>query len=182
MLIIIFPLLIMKNLTKLYFFCFLSILFFALNSCGIYKKTNTRDVPTNASERARAAVKEGKGIGIGNIFKKGNNFEFSSSNPMWRASLEILDFLPLAVVDYSGGILITDWYADDFDSENSIKITLRFLSNEIRADSLKIIVHEKKCSSNSNCKVKVMNSRIQQELLTSILRTAAIIDKKTKKK
>ena len=96
--------------------------------------------------------------------------------------LEILDFLPLAVVDYSGGILITDWYADDFDSENSIKITLRFLSNEIRADSLKIIVHEKKCSSNSNCKVKVMKSRIQQELLTSILRTAAIIDKKTKKK
>ena len=172
----------MKNLTKLYFFCFLSILFFALNSCGIYKKTNTRDVPTNASERAKAAIKDGKGIGIGNIFKKGNNFEFSSSNPMWRASLEILDFLPLAVVDYSGGILITDWYADDFDSENSIKITLRFLSNEIRADSLKIIVHEKKCSSNSNCKVKVMKSRIQQELLTSILRTAAIIDKKTKKK
>ncbi len=172
----------MKNLTKLYLFCFLSILFFALNSCGIYKKTNTRDVPTNASERAKAAIKDGKGIGIGNIFKKGNNFEFSSSNPMWRASLEILDFLPLAVVDYSGGILITDWYADDFDSENSIKITLRFLSNEIRADSLKIIVHEKKCSSNSNCKVKVMKSRIQQELLTSILRTAAIIDKKTKKK
>ena len=172
----------MKVLIKLFFFCFLSIHFLSLSSCGIYKKTNTRDVPTNAQDRARQAVDTGKGLGIKNIFNRGQNFEFSSSNPMWRASLEVLDFLPLAVVDYSGGILITDWYADDFNSKNSLKITLRFLSNEIRTDSLKIIVHEKKCMANSNCTVKVLNSRIKKELLTSIIKKAAIIEKQPKKK
>jgi len=172
----------MKYHTKLYFFCLISIIFFSLNSCSLYEKTNTREVSTNASERARAAVDSGQGLGLGNILKRGGNFEFSSSNPMWRASLEVLDFLPLAVVDYSGGVLITDWYADDFDSKNSLKITLRFLSNEIRTDSIKIIVHEKKCVTSSNCTVKILNSRIQEELLTSILKKAAVLNKKTKKK
>ena len=61
---------------------------------------------------------------------------------MWRASLEILDFLPLTTVDYSGGMIITDWYSENSSNE-SIKITVRFLANEVRADSLKIIVHKK---------------------------------------
>jgi hypothetical protein len=68
----------------------------------------------------------------------------ATSNPMWRASLEILDFLPLTTVDYSGGIIITDWYSDNGNND-SIKITVRFLSNEIRSDNLKIIVHKKNC-------------------------------------
>ena len=75
---------------------------------------------------------------------------------MWRASLEILDFLPLSTVDYSGGIIITDWYSEE-SSDNSIKITVRFLDNEIRADSLKIIVHKKNCSSEQNCKINLLN-------------------------
>ena len=66
---------------------------------------------------------------------------------MWRASLETLDFLPLTTVDYSGGMIITDWYSDDTNNLKSIKITVRFLSNEIRTDSLKIIVHQKNCSN-----------------------------------
>ena len=71
---------------------------------------------------------------------------------MWRASLETLDFLPLTTVDYSGGMIITDWYSDG-NKKESIKITLRFLSNEIRSDSLKIIVHKKICNNDLNCKV-----------------------------
>ena len=67
---------------------------------------------------------------------------------MWRASLEIIDFIPLTTVDYSGGIIITDWYSDNQNFNESIKITLRFLSNEIRSDSIKIIVHNKKCKTN----------------------------------
>lgn len=156
--------------------------FFNFQQCGIYKKTNSRDISTNANERARKAVQEGRGVGIGSILKgRGTNYEFSSSNPMWRASLEILDFLPLTVVDYSGGMLITDWYNDEANSNNSLKITLRFLSNEIRSDSIKIIVHEKKCKQN-NCTVRILDSRIQEELLTSIIKKAAILDRESKKK
>ena len=60
---------------------------------------------------------------------------------MWRASLETLDFLPFTTVDYSGGVIITDWYSDQ-DSNESIKITIRFLSNDIRADSLQVSIKE----------------------------------------
>ena len=85
--------------------------------------------------------------------RRGTNYEFSTSNPMWRASLETLDFLPLTTVDYSGGIIITDWYYDNNSSRDSIKISLRFLSNDIRSESLKVIVHKKTCANNNNCKI-----------------------------
>ena len=99
---------------------------------------------------------------------------------MWRASLETLDFLPLTVVDYSGGVIITDWYGEN--QNESLKITLRFLSNEIRTDSLRITVHQKSCSINSNCKIKILKSKIEEELIVSIIKKAAILEKDSKKK
>jgi len=155
-----------------------------LTSCGIYKKVDARKIPTSGEERARKNIEEGRGMSLKGLTggRGSTNYEFSSSNPMWRASLETLDFLPLSVVDYSGGILITDWYGDGVDSKSTIKITLRFLSNEVRTDSLKIIIHEKKCSTNTNCTIRILKSKIQEELLTSIIRKAAILDKESKKK
>ena len=113
------------------------------------------------------------------------NYEFSSSNPLWRASLETLDFLPLNTVDYSGGTIITDWYSDNINNnQDSLKITVRFLSNEIRAGSLKIIVHKKSCSNTNNCKTSLLpnSSKINEELTAAILNKAAIFEKETKKK
>ena len=103
---------------------------------------------------------------------------------MWRASLEILDFLPMTTVDYSGGIIITDWYSDNSsNNEDSIKITVRFLSNEIRSDSLKIIIHKKKCSSQQTCDVEILSqSTISQELRTSIIKKASLIERENKNK
>ena len=101
---------------------------------------------------------------------------------MWRASLEILDFLPLSTVDYSGGMIITDWYSEN-NSEESIKISVRFLSNEVRSDNLKIIVHKKKCTNATNCIISQLdNSEISNELITSIVKTAAKLEKEDKKK
>ena len=105
------------------------------------------------TDRAAKNIKEGGGVSLKKVLnRRGGNFEFSSSNPMWRASLEILDFLPLNTVDYSGGMIVSDWYTGDSSNE-SIKISIRFLSNEVRSDSLKIIVHKKKCSGNQTCKI-----------------------------
>ena len=108
------------------------------------KKVDTRNVPVNAQERARKNINEGRGTNLGDLLgRKGStNYEFSTSNPMWRASLELLDFLPLTTVDYSGGMIITDWYSEN-NSNESIKITVRFLDNQIRSNSLKVIVHKK---------------------------------------
>ena len=162
-------------------FLFSSILI--LTSCGKYKKPVTSN-PTNALERAKKNVQEGRGVSVGGLFGKNRNtnFQFSSSNPMWRTSLETLDFLPLSVVDYAGGMLITDWYADEENSKNSLKISLRFLSNEVRVDSLKIIIHEKKCNTSANCSIRILDSKIKEELLASIIRKAALLEKEKKNK
>lgn len=168
---------------KLKFLSILS-LFIFLNSCGGLSKTDTRNVPVNAQDRARKNVEEGRAAGIGNILKGGKNtFQFSSSNPMWRASLEILDFMPLTTVDYSGGMIISDWYSESNKSNESIKISVRFLANEVRSDSIKVIVHKKNCSTQQTCKTILLNgSKINEELKSSILRKAALIDNQDKKK
>ena len=147
------------------------------------KKVDTRDTPINAQERARKNVEEGKGASIGDLFGGGKtSYEFSTSNPMWRASLETLDFLPLTTVDYSGGIIITDWYYNEQGSASeAIKISLRFLSNDIRSESLKIIVHKKTCKTNNNCQISLLNeTSIKEELHASILKKASLLEKKDK--
>ena len=149
---------------------------FILSNCAALKPGDSKGAPLNSQERARKNVNEGRGVSIGNILgQKNTNYEFSSSNPLWRASLEIVDFLPLTVVDYSGGIIITDWYQENNDNE-SLKITIRFLSNEIRSDSLQIIIHQKKCKTDSNCNIKILNSKINNELISAIIKKAAELD------
>ena len=115
----------------------------------------------------------------------GTSYQFASSNPMWRATLEILDFLPLSNVDYSGGIITTDWYNEGTSLDESLKITVRFLTNEIRSDGIRIIVHKKRCTVGQNCKITKITSAIEQELQVAILKKAILFEKefnKNKKK
>ena len=158
-----------------------------LQSCGIYKPVDARKVSPNSKERVKKNLEEGKGISFGKLMKggAGTNYQFASSNPMWRATLEILDFLPLANVDYSGGIITTDWYNEGTSLDESIKITVRFLTNEIRSDGLRIIVHKKRCNVDQNCKITKISSTLEQELQVAILKKAILFEKefnKTKKK
>ena len=134
-----------------------------LNSCNAFKPkmSSARDNPVKGTDRARKNIEQGKGVSIGNAIGKrgGTTYEFSTSNPMWRASFEVLDFLPMNTVDYSGGMIISDWYTGEGSNDNSsIKISIRFMSNEVRSDSLKIIVHKKKCLQNNNCKVSLVEN------------------------
>ena len=158
----------------------------ALTACGGYEKVDQRTRPDGAQAKARKNIEEGRGATIGGLTRgigRGTTYQFSSSNPMWRASLETLDFLPLTTVDYSGGVIITDWYSDNNSSKESIKISLRFLSNDIRSESLKVIVHQKICSANLNCRVVLLsNTKIKEELHTTILRKAALLEKESKNK
>jgi len=169
------------------FFIIAPLILTMLTSCAAFKpeKVDTRKVSIKGSERARKNIEEGGGVSLNNIIKgrgTGGNFQFSSSNPMWRASLEILDFLPLSTVDYSGGMIVSDWYSGESTNE-SIKISIRFLSNEVRSDSLKIIVHKKKCSGNQTCKIALLdNSKISQELRGTILKKAVELEKESKNK
>ncbi len=181
----------MKNKFFTFFLVFL-VFPLMLSSCGfgekvkkISKPVDLRTEPLDPDERARKNISEGRGITFGNIGNSKTTYEFSTSNPMWRASLETLDFIPLTTVDYSGGMIITDWYSDGINStSDSLKITVRFLSNEIRSDSLKIIVHKKNCKNLNNCNISLLpaSSKIRAELLEVILQKAALIEKESKDK
>ena len=159
-----------------------------LSSCGIYNPSDARKVSPNSKERVKKNLEEGKGISFGKMMDgrgSGGSYQFASSNPMWRATLEILDFLPLANVDYSGGIITTDWYSEGTSLDESIKITVRFLTNEIRSDGIRIIVHKKRCDIQQQCSIKKISSTLEQELQVAILKKATIFQKdydKTKKK
>ena len=161
-----------------------------LSSCNAlkYRPVSAKDYPPEPEKRIKKNIEEGRGISIGGLLgNDGNtNFQFASSNPMWRATLEILDFLPLANVDYSGGIISTDWYNEGTAGDESLKITVRFLTNEIRSDGIKIIIHKKKCTTKQNCVVKKISSALENELQVAILKRATIFEKdivkKTRKK
>ena len=161
----------------------------AFTSCGIYKPVDARKVSPNADERVKKNLEEGRGFTLMGGLKGnegGTNYSFASSNPMWRATLEILDFIPLSNIDYAGGIIITDWYNEGTSSNESVKITIRFLTTEVRADGIKIVVHKKKCSKQQNCTVQKVDSALEAELQVAILRKAAIYERdwvnKNKKK
>ena len=151
-------------------------------SCGPFKPkyTDLRKIPGNPKDKRERNIREGRGFrAMGMLDKKNSgNFSFASSNEMWRATLDLLDFTPLSNVDYSGGVIITDWFNESSD-QDPIKITIRFLANEVRADGLKVIIHKKICKKidNDDCKVVKIDSTLGQEIKLAILKRAAIMQK-----
>tara|TARA_B110000971_G_scaffold148697_1_gene152023 strand:- start:204 stop:761 length:558 start_codon:yes stop_codon:yes gene_type:complete len=169
-----------KNL-KFLFLIFLSSIF--LNSCGgKLPGADARKYPPNPEARVKKNIEEGRGFRLSEVGKnKGGTFEFASSNELWRASLDTIDFMPLASVNYSGGIIITDWYSSNVDNE-SIKISIRFLTNEVRSDALDIKVFNRKCNVQFNCVITEKSGNLVSELTNKILKTAAVYEKQMKVK
>jgi len=171
------------KILKLILFIFISSLF--LNACnGKFPGADARKYPADPKKRVAQNVAEGRGFRLMETIGSNNGgvFEFASSNELWRASLDIIDFMPLASVNYSGGIIITDWYSTDQTSNESIKISIRFLTNEIRSDSLDIKVFNKKCLTQLNCTISEKTGNLVPELRDKILKTASIYEKEKKEK
>jgi hypothetical protein len=166
-----------NNIVKILSIIVISITFF---SCAKpdWSKTGEPD----GKKRAQKNVSEGRGV----IFdlnkggsKSGGDFLFASSNPLWRASLDTLDFMSLSVVDYAGGVVITDWYSDQKSNE-AVKISIRFLTNEVRADALEIDIFKKNCQSVDNCVVNKIKTNLSSQIQDKILKKAAIYSKDLK--
>lgn len=162
-----------KNTLKFTFF--ISFLLFLLNSCGA--GVDARKFPPNPEDRVKKNIEEGRGFRLKDSFKSNSTtYEFASSNELWRASLDTIDFMPLTSVNYSGGVIITDWYNNDQNSNESIKISIRFLTNEIRSDALDIKIFNKICKDYSSCKITEGNNEIVMELKKKILKTAKVYE------
>jgi len=145
---------------------------------------DARKFPSDPKLRVKKNLEEGRGFTLNEAFKekRGGVFEFASSNELWRASLDVIDFMPLNSVNYSGGIIITDWYADESNQDESIKISIRFLTNEIRADALDIKVFKKICKVNNSCKITQSSEELINELKRKILKTAKLYETQKKDK
>ena len=155
-----------------------------LSSCSTpswFKPKDVSEVPVNVNDRTRKNVEEGRGIRFGKNRGQGGTFDFASSNELWRASIDVLDFVPFTNASYSGGILITEWFDGNSKQENNtrdLKITVRFLTNEIRSDALSISIHEKLCdNSQNNCKVNKIESNLESEIKLAILKRAALLER-----
>ena len=173
----------MNKIKAIYFCVFLSLI---LNACnGKLPGADARKVSYDPKERVKKNLEEGRGFRLDSAFgnnSKGGNFQFASSNELWRASLDTIDFIPIAAANYSGGILITDWYSSEENLNESIKISIRFLTNEVRSDALDVKVFYKKCETLNNCSISEKDGNLKTELTKEILKKAAIYKKQTKDK
>ena len=166
-----------------YYFAALGLLIIN-TACGPlkYKPVDAKEFPPDPKERVKKNIEEGRGFRImGSTNTKGGKFEFASSNPLWRATLDTLDFMPLVSANYSGGIVITDWYSEN-NSNEAVKITVRFLTNEIRSDAIDLKIYYKKCDSQNNCQIDERTNNLVVELKKEILKKAAIYKKEAKEK
>ena len=162
---------------------FLGFALVALSSCG--PPGDARKYPPNPDARVKKNLEEGRGFRLDTSIRnsgKGGDFMFASANELWRASLDTIDFMPLSSVNYSGGIIITDWYSDGNNLEESVKISIRFLTNEVRTDALDIKVFYKQCNQLINCKVTQKTGSLVAELKKEILSKAALYKKQKKDK
>ena len=162
------------------------LIIFTLTSCGkgFFKPGDARKNPPDPKLRVKKNLEEGKGFRLSTAMSgnQGTNFEFASSNELWRASLDVLDFMPLTSANYSGGVIITDWYSEQNNDNESIKITIRFLSNEVRSDAIDVNIFYKKCISTNNCKVNKQDGQLKKEITKQILAKATIYKKQSKDK
>ena len=164
------------------------LIFFVLNSCakeGFFKPGDARKNPPDPKERVKKNLEEGRGFRLNSMIGGaggGTNFEFASSNELWRASLDVLDFMPLTSANYSGGVIITDWYSEKGNADEAIKITVRFLSNEIRSDAIDVDVFYKKCATVNNCEINKQEGQLKKELTKQILSKATVYKRQSKDK
>ena len=167
---------------------FLALISFFLNACnGKLPGGDARKFPADPKKRVEQNLKEGRGFRLNESIKKGMGgggvFDFASSNELWRASLDVIDFMPLSSVNYSGGIIITDWYSENQNPNESVKITIRFLTNEVRSDALDIKIFNRKCLDNLlNCKFTQTDGVLVTELKKEILKKAALYKENKDKK
>ena len=135
------------------------------------------NIEPNPVKRAEEFRDKGGGL-FGDIGKIGQNtgggaiVNFASSNVMWRATLKSLEFLPLLNADYAGGIIIYDWYSEAQNPQEQVKISIQFLSNELRSDSIKITAHKRICDNINRCINSTIDKKFNDDIKENIISTA----------
>lgn len=165
----------MKNLKKISSLLLISFTFLFSYGCSSTnsEKSDKVLIEPNVNVKTRDFADKGGGI-LGDFNKKSssNTFEFASSNILWRATLQSLDFLPLLNADYSGGVIIYDWYSQTNNPKEQIKISIRFVNNELRSDSIIVTAHKKVCDNLDKCSNSAIDQKFSNSIKESIISSA----------
>lgn len=109
----------------------------ALASCGMFRGDENR-------QPGQSRIEESHGGGGIPLFGSGGNAQAPSgigvNAYLWRASLDTLNFMPLASADPFGGVIITDWYSDPTTPTERFKATVYILDTRLRADALNVSI------------------------------------------
>jgi len=140
-------------------------------------------IEPNTKIKAENAAKNGNGI-FGEIGgkKSATVFDFATSNILWRATLKSLEFMPLINADYSGGVIVYDWYGENLNSNEQVKVSVRFMNNEVRSDSIEVLIHKKVCDTNNKCITTKMDRNFTSEIKDKILVSARLMKIEESKK
>lgn len=134
-----------------------------LNSCADKDPVTGKKILREPNLNKRLEKEEGFIFG-----KKQGGVALAGSNVMWKATLEVLDFIPIENASYTGGLISTSWYSGK-SSKESIKFNIKFYSDEISPNSIKILNFKKICDQNNNCSIVKGSEKINQQLKNKIL-------------
>ena len=81
---------------------------------------------------------------------------------LWRASLETLAFMPMAQVDSSGGVIVTDWYANPQTPGERVKVTVFILDQDLRADAVRVAAVRQQAQGSGWVDVAVRAGTVQR--------------------
>ena len=90
---------------------------------------------------------------------------------LWRAALETVSFAPLLQADSSGGVIITDWYANPSNPEERVKLTITILDQDLRADALRVAASRQVAQNGQWVEASVQAATVQK--LEDIILTKA---------
>ena len=111
----------------------------ALSACSLFRGD---DAPAGQSradaDRERQGVDIFGGGGGGNSGGGQAAAGIAVNSYLWRASLDTLNFMPLASADPFGGVIITDWHSEASSPDERFKATVYILDTRLRADALNV--------------------------------------------
>jgi hypothetical protein len=154
--------------------------FSIITSCGGPTKRFDPDPFENVERWKQQKIKTGEKSVLSKLFgfrdnKQSITGSSLSINPyMWRASLKILSDVPLSSIDSASGIIITDWYNFNNNSNERIKISITIISKEIRADGVQVKTFKQAKNRNGWKNVKV-NEENNIKIERAIIKRAALL-------
>jgi hypothetical protein len=108
--------------------------------------------------KRRAQAENQNGIGV-------NSF-------LWRASLDTVEFMPLASADPWGGVIITDWYSSPEKPDERFKATVYILDTRLRADALNVTLFKQVRDASGGWVDSAVSGQTETDLENTILTRA----------